>query len=601
MAAFAVGFDRWAASSPGYRRVARLAQAWSHIRRAPLDPKRTIVVADFHPPAAMLLNWLGGLPARMALPFVPDDPLPGVDYTLLNVDVNPMTWGSDADRDVPGRIDTVASLLTWELVTGQTMRRWWKMKIKRVWFLREDLKVSIPPVLGAAGKAAIRLAKKVWHGPVARYYEQKSRELLAACPERDIARRPGNKLRIVHYIWSLDSGGAERQLCNTAIAQKRDGHDVRVFLLRPPIGQRGHYLPLLEKAGIPTRGAGTNVRRDLLDRWDRESRELSGLPLQIRELREPVLDLAGELFVEPADVLQCWLDDPNIVGFLAGRIAGTPSIILSLRNVSPRWQPHFLHPWMWPCYRVAAGEANVTMVANSVAGARDYEQWLGLASGKVGVLLNAFVPPAAPDPGEVARFRREMGCTGETPIVTGVLRLSPEKRPLMFLDVVARLQHRVPDVEAVLVGHGIMENEVRAHVRRLGLEKVVHLLGQRSDVPVILSASDVLLLTSQSEGLPNAVIEAQHFGCVPVATDVGGVAETLLPDRSGVVCGADDVEGLAAAAAALLGDPPRRAAMAEAGRAFVARQFDPRTIHAQTMAMYVDALARNRCSSKLAG
>ena len=171
----------------------------------------------------------------------------------------------------------------------------------------------------------------------------------------------------------------------------------------------------------------------------------------------------------------------------------------------------------------------------------------------------------------------------------------------MFLDVVARLQNRVPNAEVLLVGHGGMENEVRAHVRRLGLENVVHLLGQRRDVPAILSASDVLLLTSLSEGLPNAVIEAQHFGCVPVVTDVGGVAETLIPGKSGLVCGANDLEALASAVADLLGDPQRRAAMAEAGRAFVARQFNPSSIHAQTMAMYFGVLSGNWSKTKLAG
>ena len=299
MAAFAVEFDRCGSSSPSYRRVARVAQAWSHIRPAALDAARTMVIADFHPPVSMLLNRLGGLPARMALPFIPDDPLPGVDYSLLNLDVNPLTWGSEADQDVPGRIDTVASLLTWELVAGQTMQRWWRMKIQRIWFLREDVKVGIPPMLGAAGKATIRLSKKLWHGYERANYEQTTQELLAACPGPTWAAA-----REVSCGSSITSGrsirGALSGSCATPPSpQKREGHDVRVFLMKPPVGQRSHYLPLLEKAGIRTRGAGTKVKREWLERWQHESQALAGLPLRIRELREPILDLAGELVIEP--------------------------------------------------------------------------------------------------------------------------------------------------------------------------------------------------------------------------------------------------------------------------------------------------------------
>jgi L-malate glycosyltransferase len=156
--------------------------------------------------------------------------------------------------------------------------------------------------------------------------------------------------------------------------------------------------------------------------------------------------------------------------------------------------------------------------------------------------------------------------------------------------VIARLRTQLPEVRALLAGHGGMDEEVRAEVRRLGLESVVHLLGQRDDIPVILSASQLLLLVSENEGTPNVVLEAQHCGCVPVATDVGGVRETLARDVSGLLCSKDDLAGLTQAVASLLQAPDRRAAMARAGQAFVAQHFEPAAVHAQTMALYAAML-----------
>ena len=594
-------------SATGYRLAAGLARLWSLVRPSLLKPKQTIVVADFHPSRQMLLECLGGLPACIALPFLPPDPIPNVRYVLLRTDVVPMDWGDDVSCGDVGPIDTVASFLSWGRVQGQTMRHWWRRNIRRIWFVHEDVKVGIPPFLGGACKKALRLLHSLWPGRGPNYFErqcrsfQLSRRAFSPGSESGDLRpsfggpvSPGTNeaLRIIHYIESLDSGGAERQLCNTAVAQKRDGHDVRVLLERPPVGRLGHYLPLLQEAGIPAYATGSRSREDFPDRWDKAGLSLRNMPPLPDELRKPVLDLAGEMLLHTPQLLHCWLDWPNIVGFLAAQIADVTPVLLSFHSVSPEKIPNFLRPWMRPWYQVAASTPGVWMAANSQAGAHDYERWLGLASGAVRVVRNAFVLPAHPDAATIARFRQGMGLTPATPVVAGVLRLSPEKRPLFFLNVIARLKKLVPGLRVLLAGHGILDQEVRAEVGRLGLEQTIHLLGQRQDIPVILSVSQALLLVSKIEGIPNAVLEAQHFGCVPVSTDVGGMSEAMIPGESGLLCGKDDLEGLAAAAASLFNDPARRTAMAAAGRAFVDRQFNPQFNHEQTMAIYCDALAK---------
>src|SRR5262249_12104982 len=162
---------------------------------------------------------------------------------------------------------------------------------------------------------------------------------------------------------------------------------------------------------------------------------------------------------------------------------------------------------------------------NAERGARDYEQWLGLPCGSVPIIRNAFVPPELPGREQVQAWRQNLGIPAGAPLVAGVFRLQPEKRPLYFLECVQLLRNLCPGVRVVLAGVGELERQVRRRIEQLGLDGTITLLGQRHDVPLILAASEVLLLVSDWEGTPNVLLEAQHCGCVPVATDAGGSRE----------------------------------------------------------------------------
>jgi glycosyltransferase involved in cell wall biosynthesis len=265
--------------------------------------------------------------------------------------------------------------------------------------------------------------------------------------------------------------------------------------------------------------------------------------------------------------------------------------VLSFRNGNPTHFPGLLRPWMLPGYQAVLGRPGLRLCSNSAMGARDYERWLGLPGGSVPVVRNAFEPPAVPSPEEALRWRRELGIAAEAPVVAAVFRLQPEKRPLFFLDCIDELRRRVPRLRVVLAGVGVLEQEVRRRITEVGLGDTVLLLGQRRDVPLILAGSDVLLLTSDWEGTPNVLLEAQHCGCVPVATDAGGSREALEPDVTGRLVALEDRDGAVRAVAELLADPERRRQMARAGRALVAERFAPAALYDATLRLYRAALA----------
>ena len=164
-------------------------------------------------------------------------------------------------------------------------------------------------------------------------------------------------------------------------------------------------------------------------------------------------------------------------------------------------------------------------MANSQAGAEDYASWLGLPLKDFRVIRNGLAPEAVvrPTPEEAALFRKELGLSKDDLLVGGVFRLDPEKRPLDFLKVIKKIRDRDSRVKAVIAGQGTLSRWLGKEVRRMGLEDHVFLLGRREDVPGIMAACQVILLTSAYEGTPNVLIEAQWLGLPVVATRAGGI------------------------------------------------------------------------------
>lgn len=387
--------------------------------------------------------------------------------------------------------------------------------------------------------------------------------------------RDGSRLTITLYIGQLNSGGAERQCVNLAIGLARRGHRVRVLTTYPMTDENAHYCDDLRRAGIRFGVAGARQHPGVLQKLRdlRISAHLmGGLP---EVIRNPVLDLAGELLAEPPDVLHCWLDYPNIIGAAAGALVGTPHVALSTRNVNPTYFPAFYQSWMDAWYAIVAPLPQVHLLGNSSQGVADYARWLDLPVDRFEVIYNGVDLAATTEPGPeaVAAFRKRFGCKPGQPLVVGVFRLAQEKQPLLWIDVIERVRRRVPDVCAAIVGIGELTEAVQRRIADKGLGRCVRLLGQRKDVATIFAAADVKLLTSKVEGTPNVILEAQWAGCPPVATAAGGTPDAMVHGATGFLYDCNDAESLSDGVTRLLLDPVLRAEMSRAGRAFVRERF----------------------------
>jgi glycosyltransferase involved in cell wall biosynthesis len=168
-----------------------------------------------------------------------------------------------------------------------------------------------------------------------------------------------------------------------------------------------------------------------------------------------------------------------------------------------------------------------------------------------------------------AALRVEWG-VGESDVVTLVARLVPIKRVDRFLETAALLRDR-PNTRFVVVGDGELREQLQASEPARALGDRLVWAGFRRDVPDVCFASDVVVLTSDNEGTPVSLIEAQAARTPVVSTSVGGVRSVVLDGETGLL--ADDPAALAAAVRALLDDRDRATAMAARGREHVLGTF----------------------------
>lgn len=147
-----------------------------------------------------------------------------------------------------------------------------------------------------------------------------------------------------------------------------------------------------------------------------------------------------------------------------------------------------------------------------------------------------------PDPETGRRLRMAEGLPPDAKVIGAVGRLSDEKRFELLLEVTARL-----GLYAVLVGEGDERGTLEKRAAELGIGDRVKLLGHRSDARDCHQMFDLYLQTSDTEGIPNALLEAMAVETPVVATDVGGTAEIIENEVHGLLVSKGDVDQMASA------------------------------------------------------
>lgn len=205
----------------------------------------------------------------------------------------------------------------------------------------------------------------------------------------------------------------------------------------------------------------------------------------------------------------------------------------------------------------------------------------------LGLELDRFLGLPA-EPG--GAFRDEAGVGAGEVLATFVSRLAPIKRVDVLLRAVSRARELGAPVRLAVVGDGEPRGELEALAESLGIAGAVHFAGYRRDLPAIVGATDIAVLSSDNEGTPVSLIEAAAGARPMVSTRAGGVPDVVVRD-AGLLVARGDHEAFAHALVALAGDAALRREMGARARAHVAERYDWRRLVARMSELYDELLS----------
>ena len=248
----------------------------------------------------------------------------------------------------------------------------------------------------------------------------------------------------------------------------------------------------------------------------------------------------------------------------------------------PRQAPWvaFHHGYTWPSLKARAYNQldrwslrSADKVLTVSAPFRDQLTALGVPRERIAIIHNA-IPAGwgaqARLPEQAAAIRARMGIAPDRKVILIVGRLSREKDHLTLMEAVNRLRSQLGTrvtPHLVIVGEGPERPRIEERVRHLGLGEYVTLTGQQSTAEPWYGIADVAVLSSLSEGSPNALLEAMATRVPVVATAVGGVPEIVAHEQSALLIDPGDPVSMSAAIARLLTEP-------ELARRLTARSYE---------------------------
>ena len=364
-------------------------------------------------------------------------------------------------------------------------------------------------------------------------------------------------MEIVHVVENLDRGGLERTVVDLIASQRDAGHECRVICLF----KLGLLARELLASGVRVDACGKRPGLDL--RALRRARAL------IRQSPDAVIHTHNAMAHYYAVLASLGLPVKCRINTRHG---------MGGRTRSGRQEWLYRQSLRGTDYAVAVCEAARQRFAAD--GMRPRRALLSVPNG---IRLERFRPAD-----DVARqsLVAELGLPTGSRIIGTVGRLQPVKDHALLLRAFAKVRVQVPEAALVIVGDGPLRAALEAQAEQAGLSDALRFMGDRHDVPRLLTGMEVFALTSTSEGYSVALLEACASSLPIVATDVGGNREIVRHGINGRLVPSGDTAAIATALIALLRGGEQAAAMGRAGYAWAQAEASVRTMAERYHGLY---------------
>ena len=385
-------------------------------------------------------------------------------------------------------------------------------------------------------------------------------------------------IKILHIITRLILGGAQENTVLTVEGLKKR-YEVDL-VTGPPRGPEGSLVEEAEKKGIysliiPEMRREVHPGRDLLT--------FIKLYRLIKEGRY--------------DIVHTHSSKAGILGRLAAWLAGTEVIVHTIHGLPfHEYQSRGVNYFYIFCERLAAlfTDKIITvaeaMTAKALAARiAPEEKFITIYSG---MELDRFLEPGV----GVADKRKEMGIGPDVPVVGKIARLFPLKGHKYLLEAAAEVARVYPQVRFLLVGDGILKENLEKQAERLGIKEQVIFAGlvPQKEIPGWLTVMDIVVHASLREGLARVLPQALAGGKPVVSFDIDGAREVVKEGETGHLVPAGDSGGLAKAIIDLLGNREKVRKMGEAGKRLVDPAFRAEVMTDRITAVYEELLKSKR-------
>ncbi|HFD32676.1 MAG TPA: glycosyltransferase family 1 protein [Gammaproteobacteria bacterium] len=373
-----------------------------------------------------------------------------------------------------------------------------------------------------------------------------------------------NKKKVLHMLSSLNAGGAETNLLALMAHFDSDVYEHAVAYG----GENGALEPEFRSAGI-------------------KLIQLSPVPLGVGAFFK-YKDILSRIKQFSPDIIHSHLDLTNVFGLLAKKSFGSHLVI------------HFHGLGMIP-HKLLPNRPFKHRLWNVIA--RSYKKC------DKAIAICTFQIPFLLDLGfkkeQIDLIPNGINFDSDEPIsvpahegykFVNVGRFQPQKDHRMLVDAFKGVVKKVPSAKLILVGDGQLRSSIEEQVLSLGLENSVEFLGVRRDIPEILANSDCFVLGSRWELHPITILEAMRTGLPVIASDVGGISDTVDDGNTGLLIEAENTSSLESAMIELALDVERGKNMGANGLKRVKKHFNNAIVAQQIEQVYRDVLSDSRAS-----
>lgn len=375
-------------------------------------------------------------------------------------------------------------------------------------------------------------------------------------------------IKICYVIGQLERGGAEKQLYELV-----RGIDRKIYW---PI------VCTLNKSGY----------------WSRRLKELDIKVVEINNIRgkfnrllkiNRLINLLKE--IRP-HIVHCYMFTANFYGRLASIVTRTPIIIASKRNAEEVGKDKTSFRMLIDKLLAKYSDG---IICNSNSSAINLIKKYGFDRNKIFVVQNGIRKIEIEELSNLYKKVKHINT-----VVGTIGSLTPRKNQKLFLDMARQILEKTKNSNITfnIIGEGELREILENDSKISGIESNVKFLGERNDIYNLLMQTDVFVMTSLYEGMPNTIMEAMMAGLPVVASNIGGNNELVVHGKTGFLCDVNDAQAFAKYVLLLIKDKKLSKRMGESGRQRIIREFGIDMMVKKTEEIYQKLLIESRVKHK---